>query len=124
MLRGAGPERRVSGHLELHPGDLLRHRKESRAGAIVLLVLVVGAVGVRVGEDDELTYLADWFADCLAGRPPDSALTLVGRTAESGEPRGLIALPTTTACPRSSSASPSPRSSSANRQPRRRRPAR
>src|SRR5258707_2857676 len=79
MLRGAGPERRVSGHLELHPGDLLRHRKESRAGAIVLLVLVVGAVGVRVGEDDELTYIADWFADCLAGRTPDSALTLVGQ---------------------------------------------
>jgi hypothetical protein len=47
MARG---QRVGSGHLELHPGDLLRHRRESRAGAIVLLVLVVGAVGVRVGD--------------------------------------------------------------------------
>jgi hypothetical protein len=28
---------------------------------------------------NELTYIADWLADCLAGRTPDSALTLVGQ---------------------------------------------
>jgi hypothetical protein len=28
---------------------------------------------------NELTYIADWFADCLAGRTPDSVLTLVGQ---------------------------------------------
>jgi hypothetical protein len=27
---------------------------------------------------NELTYIGDWFADCLAGRTPVSALTLVG----------------------------------------------
>ncbi|MFI9601956.1 alpha/beta hydrolase family protein [Streptomyces sp. NPDC052043] len=28
---------------------------------------------------NELTYIADWFADCLAGRIPESTLTLVGQ---------------------------------------------
>lgn len=28
---------------------------------------------------NEITYIADWFADCLAGRTPDSVLTLVGQ---------------------------------------------
>ncbi|MFG2039126.1 hypothetical protein [Dactylosporangium sp. NPDC048998] len=28
---------------------------------------------------NELTYIADWLADCLAGRAPDSVLTLVGQ---------------------------------------------
>jgi hypothetical protein len=27
---------------------------------------------------NELTYIADWLADCLAGRRPESVLTLVG----------------------------------------------
>ena len=39
-----------SEHLELEPGDLLRHRRESRAGPVVCLVLVVCAVRVSVGE--------------------------------------------------------------------------
>ena len=28
---------------------------------------------------NELTYIADWFAACLAGRTSDSVLTLVGQ---------------------------------------------
>jgi hypothetical protein len=28
---------------------------------------------------NEVTYIADWFADCLAGGTPESVLTLVGQ---------------------------------------------
>ena len=28
---------------------------------------------------NEITYIADWFADCLAGNTPDSVLTIVGQ---------------------------------------------
>jgi hypothetical protein len=28
-----------------------------------------------------VTYIADWFADCLAGCTPDGVLTLVGQDA-------------------------------------------
>jgi hypothetical protein len=41
---------RLSGHLELDPGDLLGQRDEPGAGLVVDRVLVVGAVGLGVGE--------------------------------------------------------------------------